>query len=242
MSKKNWLYVFVCFIVGGVLGYFGNWVTRSGFRFSIETLIPISSYLASGLSVLALIIAYYFQRKSRTLNKQYHQSEDDDEASELLYRSTFRSLEYGIIAFNTMAVGAYLGIFIFISGNLDFLLSAPLHIILYFTTLVLLAVGQAYTYKSIELVRQYKIPYLATPKDALNYVNSYDEGERQANLEQSFLILFRLSQMVLPILYVLITVCSLLMGQVQLLTFLVLAFIHLYINLAQLPMIKKYFK
>ncbi len=34
-----------------------------------------------------------------------------------------------------------------------------------------------------------------------HYINSYDEGERQANLEQSFRILFQLHQYVLPAIY-----------------------------------------
>ena len=73
------------------------------------------------------------------------------------------------------------------------------------------------------------------PKDILGYVNSYDEGERQANLEQSFRILFQLHQYVLPALYFLVALFSLLTGEIQLLAFLLVGAIHIYINVMQLP-------
>ena len=76
----------------------------------------------------------------------------------------------------------------------------------------------------------------------LDYVNSYDEGERQANLEQSFRILFQLNQYILPGLYILIDIVSLLTGEIQLLALLAVAVIHIYINVMQIPMVKRYFK
>ena len=76
----------------------------------------------------------------------------------------------------------------------------------------------------------------------LDYVNSYDEGERQANLEQSFRILFQLNQYVLPGLYILIDIVSVLTGEIQLLALLAVAVIHIYINVMQIPMVKRYFK
>ena len=84
--------------------------------------------------------------------------------------------------------------------------------------------------------------FFSTPKDVLEYINSYDEGERQANLEQSFRILFQLNQYVLPGLYFLIDIFSLLTGEIQLLAFLLVGAIHVYINVMQLPMVKRYFK
>ena len=91
-------------------------------------------------------------------------------------------------------------------------------------------------------VRQFDLEFFSTPKDVLDYVNSYDEGERQANLEQSFRILFQLNQYVLPGLYFLIAIFSLLTGEIQLLAFLLVGAIHIYINVMQLSMVKRYFK
>lgn len=71
---------------------------------------------------------------------------------------------------------------------------------------------------------------------------SADEGERQANLEQSFRILFQLHQYVLPALYIFLIIISFLTGEIQLLAFLLVGAIHVYINVMQLPMVKRYFK
>ncbi len=101
---------------------------------------------------------------------------------------------------------------------------------------------QKYFFKTIAIVRQFGLVFFSTPKDILDYVNSYDEGERQANLEQSFRILFQLNQYVLPGLYFLIALFSLLTGEIQLLAFLLVGAIHVYINVMQLPMVKRYFK
>ena len=101
---------------------------------------------------------------------------------------------------------------------------------------------QKYLFKTIAIVRQFDLAFFSTPKDVLEYVNSYDEGERQANLEQSFRILFQLNQYVLPVLYIFLFFISVLTGEIQLLAFLLVGAIHIYINVMQLPMVKRYFK
>ena len=103
-------------------------------------------------------------------------------------------------------------------------------------------VAQKSLSKTIAIVRQFDLALFSTPKDVLNYINSYDEGERQANLEQSFRILFQLNQYVLPALYIFLFIISFLTGEIQLLGFLLVGAIHVYINVMQLPMVKRYFK
>lgn len=61
-------------------------------------------------------------------------------------------------------------------------------------------------------------------------------------MEQSFRILFQLNQYVLPGLYILIDIVSVLTGEIQLLALLAVAVIHIYINVMQIPMVKRYFK
>lgn len=102
--------------------------------------------------------------------------------------------------------------------------------------------SQKYLSKTIAIVRQFDLALFSTPKDILNYINSYDEGERQANLEQSFRILFQLNQYVLPVLYIFLFFISVLTGEIQLLAFLLVGVIHIYIGVMQLPMVKRYFK
>ena len=101
---------------------------------------------------------------------------------------------------------------------------------------------QKYLFKTISIVRQFDLAFFSIPKDMLDYVNSYDEGERQANLEQSFRILFQLNQYILPGLYILIDIVSVLTGEIQLLGLLAVAVVHIYINIMYIPMVKRYFK
>ena len=118
------------------------------------------------------------------------------------------------------------------------------HLILSLSFLVFVWVfnAQKSLSKTIAIVRQFDLALFSTPKDVLNYINSYDEGERKANLEQSFRILFQLNQYVLPVLYIFLFIISFLTGEIQLLAFLLVGAIHIYINVMQLPMVKRYFK
>ena len=69
-----------------------------------------------------------------------------------------------------------------------------------------------------------------------------DEGEKQANYEMSFQIVFTLNQIVLPGLYLFLFVVSMLLQERQITAFLVVAFLHIYINVMQVRMIRRYFK
>ncbi|MDU4441891.1 MAG: DUF3169 family protein, partial [Streptococcus mitis] len=152
-----------------------------------------------------------------------------------------RNLEFGTIAFHITSVAILLALFI--SGSEVIVLDrSNLILPLSFLGLVLIFNAQKYFYKTIAIVRQFDLAFFSTPKDYLDYVNSCDEGERQANLEQSFRILFQLNQYVLPGLYFLIAIFSLLTGEIQLLAFLLVGVIHIYIGVMQLPMVKRYFK
>ena len=71
---------------------------------------------------------------------------------------------------------------------------------------------------------------------------SFDEGELQANYEQSFLILFNLNQRVIPSLYVLMWLVGLLTTMNVVSAYIVLTIIFIYINVMFYPMVKKYFK
>lgn len=53
---------------------------------------------------------------------------------------------------------------------------------------------------------------------------------------------FLLHQYVLPALYIFLIILSFLTGEIQLLAFLLVGAIHVYINVMQLPMVKRYFK
>ena len=165
----------------------------------------------------------------------------DDDLNETYYVQMYRNLEFGTIAFNIASVAILLALFI--SGSEVIVPNrSNLILSLSFLGLVLIFSVQKYLFKTIAIVRQFDLAFFSTPKDVLEYVNSYDEGERQANLEQSFRILFQLNQYVLPALYIFLFIISVLTGEIQLLAFLLVGAIHIYINVMQLPMVKRYFK
>jgi len=192
------------------------------------------------IGFISILLTFNFLKKSRKFHSLY-QEEMDDDLNETYYVQMYRNLEFGSIAFNITNVAILLALFISAS-EMVVLNGSHLTLSLSFLGLVLIFNVQKYFYKTIAIVRQFDLVFFSMPKDILGYVNSYDEGERQANLEQSFRILFQLHQYVLPALYFLIALFSLLTGEIQLLAFLFVGAIHVYINVMQLPMVKRYFK
>ena len=206
----------------------------------VKVLIPWISTICLLLGFISILLTFNFLKKSRKFHSLYQEDMDDD-LNETYYVQMYRNLEFGNIAFNITNVAILLALFI--SANEAIILNKSfLTLSLSFLGLVLVFNVQKSLYKTIAIVRQFDLAFFSTPKDVLDYINSYDEGERQANLEQSFRILFQLNQYVLPGLYFLIDLFSLLTGEIQLLAFLLVGAIHVYINVMQLPMVKRYFK
>ena len=244
MKKKRELLFLMALILGGFLGmlagmfkaYTENYVSI----LDVKTVIPWISSICLLLGFISMFLTFDFLKKSRTFHSLYKEEMDDD-LNETYYVQMYRNLEFGTIAFNSASVAIFLALFI--SGSEVIVLNVShLTLSLSFLALVMIFSAQKYLYKTIAIVRQFDLEFFSTPKDVLDYVNSYDEGERQANLEQSFRILFQLNQYVLPGLYFLIAIFSLLTGEIQLLAFLLVGAIHIYINVMQLSMVKRYFK
>ena len=61
-------------------------------------------------------------------------------------------------------------------------------------------------------------------------------------MESAFLTLFRLDQIILPLLYMLLIVLSVILREIQVVALVLLIIIHLYITIAQLRKTKRYFK
>ena len=244
MKKKRGLLFLMSVVLGGFLGGFVGMfkaATESHeIMLDVKVLIPWISAICLVLGFISIFLTFNFLKKSRKFHSLY-QEEMDDDLNETYYVQMYRNLEFGTIAFNSASVAIFLALFI--SGSEVIVLNVShLTLSLSFLALVLVFNAQKYLYKTIAIVRQFDLEFFSTPKDVLDYVNSYDEGERQANLEQSFRILFQLNQYVLPGLYFLIAIFSLLTGEIQLLAFLLVGAIHIYINVMQLPMVKRYFK
>ena len=244
MKKKRGLLFLMAVILGGFLGMFAGmfkaYTENYGTILDVKIVIPWISSICLLLGFISMFLTFDFLKKSRKFHSLY-QEEMDDDLNETYYVQMYRNLEFGTIAFNSAGVAIFLALFI--SGSEVIVLNVShLTLSLSFLTLVLVFSAQKYLYKTIAIVRQFDLEFFSTPKDVLDYINSYDEGERQANLEQSFRILFQLNQYVLPGLYILIDLFSLLTGEIQLLAFLLVGAIHIYINVMQLPMVKRYFK
>ena len=243
-KKKRGLLFLMSVVLGGFLGMFvGMFKARAEsheIMLDVKVLIPWISGICLLIGFISLLLTFNFLKKSRKFHSLY-QEEMDDDLNETYYVQMYRNLEFGSIAFNITNVAILLALFISAS-EMVVLNGSHLTLSLSFLGLVLIFNVQKYFYKTIAIVRQFDLVFFSMPKDILGYVNSYDEGERQANLEQSFRILFQLHQYVLPTLYFLIALFSLLTGEIQLLAFVLVGAIHVYINVMQLPMVKRYFK
>ena len=244
MKKKRGLLFLMALILGGFLGMFAGmfkaYTENYGSILDVKTVIPWISSICLLLGFISMFLTFDFLKKSRKFHSLY-QEEMDDDLNESYYVQMYRNLEFGTIAFNIASVAILLALFI--SGSEAVVLNGShITLSLSFLALVLIFSVQKYLFKTISIVRQFDLAFFSIPKDMLDYVNSYDEGERQANLEQSFRILFQLNQYVLPGLYILIDIVSVFTGEIQLLGLLAVAVVHIYINIMFIPMVKCYFK
>ena len=243
-KKKRGLLFLIPFVVGVFLYIFVDMLKAGaeshGIMLDVKVLIPWLSAIGLLLGFVGILLTFNFLKKSRKFHSLY-QEEMDDDLNETYYVQMYRNLEFGTITSNITSVAILLALVI--SGSEVIVLDVSrITFSLSFLELVLFLQSQKYLSKTIAIVRQFDLDLFSTPKEVLNYINSYDEGERQANLEQSFRILFQLHQYVLPALYVFLIIISFLTGEIQLLAFLLVGAIHVYINVMQLPMVKRYFK
>ena len=244
MKKKHGLLFLIPFVLGVFLYMFVDMLKAGaefhGIMLDVKILIPWISAICLLLGFVGIVLTFNFLKKSRKFHSLY-QEEMDDDLNETYYVQMYRNLEFGNITFNITAVAIVLALFI--SGSEVIVLDVSrITFSLSFLELVLYLHSQKYLYKTIAIVRQFDLAFFSTPKDILEHFDSYDEGERKANLEQSFRILFQLNQYVLPILYIFLFIISFLTGKIQLLSLLLVGAIHVYINVMQLPMVKRYFK
>ena len=243
-KRKRGLLFLMSVVSGGFFGVFiGMFKARAEsyeIILDVKVLIPWISAICLLIGFISILLTFNFLKKSRKFHSLY-QEEMDDDLNETYYVQMYRNLEFGTIAFNITTVAILLALFISLN-EVIVLNGSRITLSLSFLVFAWVFNAQKSLSKTIAIVRQFDLAFFSTPKDILEHFDSYDEGERQANLEQSFRILFQLHQYVLPALYFLIALFSLLTGEIQLLAFLLVGAIHIYINVMQLPMVKRYFK
>ena len=220
-NKKGGLLFLMSIVLGGFLYIFVDMLKAGaeshGIMLDVKVLLPWISAIGLLLGFVGILLTFNFLKKSRKFHSLY-QEEIDDDLNETYYVQMYRNLEFGNITSNITSVAILLALVI--SGSEVIVLDVSrITFSLSFLALVLFLQSQKYLSKTIAIVRQFDLALFSTPKDILNYINSYDEGERQANLEQSFRILFQLNQYVLPVLYIFLFFISVLTGEIQLLAF-----------------------
>ena len=233
MEKNHIIFALKLFITVALLGILAGALGVKPLGISQEQVIPVLFSIFFGLGLITAILTFYFIRKSHKAYQSY-QREEEDEENEQDYIAMYRFLDYGTVAWNVSQISM---LFCMLLDLGRFGISA--------TSLLLIVVSiwsGVYCLKITSKIRNYKLSVMATPKEVLEYLDTYDEGEKQAEMEEAYLILFKVNQLIIPGIYIVLVVLSMVLGQVQLVALLVAVVIHLYTNVAQLRKTKRYFK
>ena len=233
MEKKQIIFALKIFLTGVLLGIFAGFLGVNPLGISQGQVVIALKLFFLGLGLITTILTFYFIRKSHKAYQSY-QREEEDEENEQDYLAMYRFLDYGTVAWNVCQISMLSCLLLDLGGL------GPSA-----TFLLLIVVGiwsGVYCLKITSKIRNYKLSIMATPKEVLDYLDTYDEGEKQAEMEEAYLILFKVNQLLIPGIYVVLVVLSVVLGQVQLVALLVAVVIHMYMNVAQLRKTKRYFK
>ena len=244
-TKQRWMrysaYMLISAILGGFIGFFGILI----FKFGLPSYLNLDNLLIF-LRIITFVIfagTVYFGVKANQNYKLYHSiSDEDEERVDKLYKKMYRNLEYATISFNVVVsltlLNLVLGFGVTFLEESAVMYGSILDVVFY----VILLISQVFIVKLTQKIRDYKLSAFATVKEVKEFMEAMDEGEKQANYEMSFQIVFTLNQIVLPGLYLFLFVVSMLLQERQIMAFLVVAFLHIYINVMQVRMIRRYFK
>ena len=233
MEKKHVIFALKLCIAGVLLGILAGFLGVNPLGINQGQVVIALESLFLVLGLITMILTFYFVRKSHKAYQSY-QREEEDEENEQDYLAMYRFLDYGTVAWNVSQISM---LFCMLLDLGRFGISA--------TSLLLIVVSiwsGVYCLKITSKIRNYKLSVMATPKEVLEYLDTYDEGEKQAEMEEAYLILFKVNQLIIPGIYIVLVVLSMVLGQVQLVALLVAVVIHLYTNVAQLRKTKRYFK
>lgn len=238
---RNVIFLILSIIVGGVIGFYAGRIEH----------ISWPSFLNVGLlqniGRICLTILYPFTFYFIYQANKYHQSmekEEDEDKEYELYRQTFKTLESVTILFNVTSALTLFTLFVGVNYVFPLLEAGAVFWINLYDGVILLAliISQIVLLKTTQKIRKYKLSMAPTVEEMKKFAFSFDEGELQANYEQSFLILFNLNQRVIPGLYILMWLVGLLTPLSVVSAYIVLTIIFIYINVMFYPMVKKYFK
>ena len=233
MEKKDIIFALKIFLASVLLGILAVFLAVNPLGISQEQVISALFSIFFVLGLITATLTFYFTRKSHQAYQNY-QREEEDEENEQDYLAMYRFLDYGTIAWNVCQISMLSCLLIDLGGLGPSVASLLL--------IVLGIWAGVYCLQITSKIRNYKLSVTATPKEILDYLDTYDEGEKQAEMEEAYLILFKVNQLLIPGIYVVLVVLSMVLGQVQLVALLVAVVIHMYTNVAQLRKTKRYFK
>ena len=193
MEKKHIIFALKIFLASVLLGMFAGFLSVNPLGISQEQVIISSYSIFLGLGLITAILTFYFTRKSHQAYQNY-QREEEDEGNEQDYLATYRFLDYASVAWNVCQI-SMLSCLLIDLGALG--PSAA------FLLLIVLGIwAGAYCLKITSEIRHYKLSVTATPKEVLDYLDTYDEGEKQAEMKEAYLILFKVNQLIIPGIYI----------------------------------------
>ncbi|CRH92583.1 Protein of uncharacterised function (DUF3169) [Chlamydia trachomatis] len=182
--KKRMIYFAMYGLAGLLLGYFAPALVGvvNGMELSLSTARNMLLLVTNLAFALAFLMGIIFFRRARKAEKAYNEADmDDDQSVDQFYTSLYRNMEYAVVIGNIEGV---LAIFNVMLGSqlLIQTTGVDLSLSMYgFLELILLSIFQTRLFKLIERVRRFKLSVFSTASEIKAYVNSYDEGERQAN-------------------------------------------------------------
>ena len=238
---RNVIFLILAIIIGGAIGFFAGRIEHVSWPsfLNVELLQTIGRVCLTILYPLTFYLIYQTNKYHVSMEKE----EDEDKEYEL-YRRSFKTLESVTILFNITSALTLFTLFVGVKYAFSSLEADSVFWINPYNGVILLAliIGQIVLLKTTQKIRKYKLSMAPTVEEMKKFAFSFDEGELQANYEQSFLILFNLNQWVIPSLYVLIWLVGLLTPMNVVSAYIVLTIIFIYINVMFYPMVKKYFK
>ena len=185
MEKKQIIFALKIFLAGVLLGIFAGFLGVNPLGISQAQVIIALYSIFLGLGLITVILTFYFIRKSHQAYQSY-QREEEDEENEQDYLAMYRFLDYGTVAWNVCQISMLSCLLI----DLGALGPSAASLLL----IVLGIWSGAYCLKITSKIRNYKLSVMATPKEVLEYLDTYDEGEKQAEMEEAYLILFKVNQ------------------------------------------------
>lgn len=230
-------------LVGVLAGYLSIDFNENILTFKFATFM----ILAYGLTAISIVVTLWFMYQANYYHDRYESlgNDTDEDDSYEVYRKTFKNLEFARIFYN---VSMALILFSLFGGLYDFqdkiLSDESLSLGTYVMDIIFLAllfIFQAAIFKLTQKIRHYKLSAFPTIKEVKEFAYSYDEGELQANYEQAFLIVFNLNQF-LPIAYVVLYILAIVSSIDVTSGLVVTTAIYLYINLANIRFVNKYFR